>query len=106
MAKRASASILPPDRSVIVLRAGAEIYKKLLEETRKINLPEADPDDDQIPDKDDDPEEFVTDHPAFGAAASGSATVRSTATAAEHAMHFRQALREDDESDGDDAFNL
>lgn len=41
-----SSDLLPPDKRTVTFRAGDNITKQLLRETRKINVPFADPDDD------------------------------------------------------------
>lgn len=105
----ASESILPSDRAVVVLRSGSKLYQRLLRETRAINLPGCDPIDDQVPDPDDEPPEFIEAHPATlvsGDDDSGGSPVPTTSAA--HALQFRAVLRRsgDESDDGASAFEI
>ena len=105
-----SPTILPSDRAVVVLKAGSKLYQRLLRETRAINLPGCDPTDDQIPDPDDEPAEFVEVHPIMAAAAAAAgdeAGAIAPRTTAAHALQFRTMLRHSGEdSDDDGAFDF
>lgn len=94
--------ILPPSRAKVTFSAGDNITARLLRETRRINVPFANPDDPQIPDAASSPEPIIQAHAvaAEGQIGGNEHLVTTTGSVS------RRLVRDMDDDEEEDMFNF